>query len=211
MADIPAAIEPTRLLPEAHYGAPGEGVAARLRAGFSAATLTARRGALPALAARFADAGLILPDGPKAATAGGLTLIGTGPGRWLAFAEGAGVLPGRLLPLAEGLAAVTDQSDASLLFEIAGPKVRAALAKGVMVELDPSAFRAGDAATTTVAHVNLTFWQAGEIVGDMAGDMADKTPSYVFAVPRSFAPAFLRWLASSAAEFGFTVSGTGRG
>jgi sarcosine oxidase subunit gamma len=202
VADILAHLAPTTLLPEGHYGAPGEGVSARLLPGGSAASLVARRGAAAALAARFAEAGLVLPAGPKAAVAAGLTLVGTGPGRWLAFAD-ADLLPGRLHALAQGLAAVTDQSDAGLMFEVSGPGVRAALAKGVMVDLDPSAFGAGDAATTTVSHVNLTFWQA-------AGTEAE-APAYLFAVPRSFAPAFLRWLAASAAEFGFALSGTGRG
>ncbi|MFG1359354.1 sarcosine oxidase subunit gamma [Xanthobacter pseudotagetidis] len=203
MADILADIAPTTLLPQGHYGAPGEGVRARLLPGWSAATLAARRGAGEALAARFAEAGLVLPAGPKAATAAGLTLVGTGPGRWLAFAQGTGTLPDRIAPLADGLAAVTDQSDASLMFEVSGPSVRAALAKGVMIDLDPSAFAPGDAATTTVSHVNLTFWQTPEPLAD--------SPAYMFAVPRSFAPAFLRWLAASAAEFGFALSGTGRG
>lgn len=202
MADMLADFAPTALLPDGHYGAPGDGVSARLLPGGSAASLVARRGATAALAARFAEAGLVLPAGPTAAVAAGLTLVGTGPGRWLVFAD-AGVLPGRLLALAEGLAAVTDQGDASLLFQISGPKVQAALAKGLMIDLDPSVFQAGDAATTTVSHVNLTFWQA-------AGTAAE-APAYLFAVPRSFAPAFLRWLAASAAEFGFGLSGTGRG
>ncbi|MBB6309120.1 sarcosine oxidase subunit gamma [Xanthobacter tagetidis] len=203
MADMLADIAPTALLPDGHYGAPSEGVRARLLPGGSAASLVARRGAAAALAARFAEAGLVLPAGPKAAAAAGVTLVGTGPGRWLAFADDVGVLPGRILPLAQGLAAVTDQSDASLMFEVSGPRVRPALAKGVMVDLDPSAFGAGDAATTTVSHVNLTFWQVA--------DTPAEAPAFVFAVPRSFAPAFLRWLAASAAEFGFALSGAGRG
>lgn len=193
---------PTAILPDGHYGLPGAaGVQARILDALSAASLLARRGQAEGLTARFAAAGLPLPEGPKATVAGPLTLVGTGPGRWLAFAEGQSpdALLARLAAAAGGAAALADQSDANLLIALSGPKVRDALAKGVMVDLHPSAFGPGDAATTIVAHVGTTFWQA------------DEAPTYRFAVPRSFAPAFLRWLAESAAEFGFSLSGAGRG
>ena len=206
MADLSSGLykglPPTALLPEGQYGLPGAaGVEARLLASGAAATLVARRGASGTLLARFAEDGLPLPQGPKAHFAEDVTLVGMGPGRWLAFAqkESPDALAGRLASLALGAAALTDQSDANLLFTLSGDRVRDALAKGLLVDLDPLAFGPGDAATTVMSHVGVTFWQQ------------DAAPTYIFAVPRSFAPAFLRGLAAGAAEYGFALSGTGRG
>lgn len=202
MSDLLEHIAPTRLVPDGHYGPDGaHGVLARAVDTLSAATLVARKGATGRLLAACAAAGLPLADGPRATAGAGLEAIGTGPGRWLVFAEGLDgpALVARLKALAGGLAAVTDQSDANVIFDISGPKVREALAKGISVDLHPLAFKAADAATTLVSHVGVTFWQTQE------------APAYRFAVGRSFAPAFLRWLTVSAAEFGFILSGTGRG
>lgn len=197
MSDLLASIPVTRLLPDGHMGPAGAtGVTAQRVDGLSAATLVARKGAGDHLAAALAAAGFALPPGPNVGTAGGLEIVGTGPGRWLVF--GADALS-RLAPVVAGLAALTDQSDANLVFDVSGPQVRAALAKGVNLDLDPRAFVPGDAATTSIALVGVTFWQR------------DMAPTYRFAVARSYAPAFLRWLSSSAAEFGFTLSGMARG
>ncbi|MFS8037906.1 sarcosine oxidase subunit gamma [Xanthobacter sp. AM11] len=202
MADLIAHLAPTRLLPEGHYGADGAaGVSARLVEGLAAATLVARRGAAGRLAAACAAAGLPLADAPRLYAGAGLEAVGTGPGRWLVFAPetGGAALRSRLAALAADLAAVTDQSDANLVFDISGAKARDALAKCVAVDLHPSAFRAGDAATTLAAHAGVTFW------------LADAAPVFRFAVPRSFAPAVLRALCAAAAEYGFALAGTGRG
>lgn len=202
MPDLVQRLAPTRLVPEGHYGPPGRaGVAARALEGCCAATLVARRGAASRLAAAFAAAGLPLEDAPRVSRGAGLEAVGVGPGRWLVTAEGtdAPALLARLQALAAGLAAVTDQSDAHLLIEVSGEAAPDALAKGVAVDLHPSAFQAGDAATTAVAQVGVTFWRT------------EDGAAFRFAVPRSFAPAFLRWLTASAAEHGFALSGTGRG
>lgn len=202
MSDLLEHLAPTRLVPAAHYGPTGAaGVVARTVETLSAATLVARKGATTRLLAACADAGLPLADGSRLSTGAGLDAVGIGPGRWLVFAadtDGPSLVT-RLRALSAGLAAVTDQSDANLVIDVSGPKVREALAKGVAVDLHPVAFRAGDAATTVVSHVGLTFFQR------------DATPAYRFVVGRSFAPAFLRWLTVSAAEYGFALSGTGRG
>ena len=52
-----------------------------------------------------------------------------------------------------------------------------------------------DAAVTTVGHIVVHLWQL------------DETPTYEFAVLRSYAAAFWRWLVDSAAEFGAVVVG----
>jgi len=201
VSDLLEHIAPTRLAPAGHYGPEGvAGVTARAAESLAVATLVARKGATARLIVACAAAGLPLADGPRLSASAGLEAVGTGPGRWLILAEGmsGADLVARLAAMAPGLTAITDQSDANLILDISGEKARAALAKGVMVDLDATAFAAGDAATTTVSHVGVTFWQRD----------AD---TFRFAVGRSFAPAFLRWLTVSAAEYGFALSGTGRG
>jgi len=201
VSDLLEHIAPTHLVPEGHYGPQGSaGVTAHAVETPAAATLVARKGATARLIVACAAAGLPLADGPRVSAGAGLEAAGTAPGRWLVLAEGVSGadLVARLAAMAPGLAAITDQSDANLILDISGEKARAALAKGVTVDLDPTAFAAGDAATTTVSHVGVTFWRRD----------AD---TYRFAVGRSFAPAFLRWLTVSAAEYGFALSGTGRG
>ncbi|MFG1478937.1 sarcosine oxidase subunit gamma family protein [Xanthobacter sp. V4C-4] len=202
MSDLLAHVPHTRLVPEGHYGPAGTpGVTARQVLGLAAATLAARKGKAADLVARLAGAGIPLADAPKAVSTAALTAVGTGPGRWLITAEGqtGATLLARLQTICGPDAAVTDQSDANVVLDIGGAHVRAALAKGVALDLDPRAFAAGDAATTVVSHVGITLWQTEE------------APAYRVAVARSFAPAFLRWLTASAAEFGFALSGTGRG
>lgn len=202
MSDLFNALSPAHLVPAGHYGVQGvTGVNAQVVANLAAATLMARKGKTAELIAAATAAGLPLVDAPKASSGAGLEAIGTGPGKWFVFSEGSdgATLRRRLEALATGLGAVTDQSDANLVLDISGPKVREALVKGVAVDIDPRAFQPGDAATTPVSHVGVTFWQRSD------------APSYRFAVGNTFAPAFLRWLATSAAEYGFALSGTDRG
>lgn len=201
MPDLFANISPARLLPEGLYGVEGTaGVAAREVGGLAAATLVARAGKTAALVSACTAAGLPLVDAPRMGMGAGLEAIGTAPGRWLVLAEGTGgrALRHRLEAIGPGLAAVTDQSDANLILDIQGPRARDALMKGVTLDLDPAAFAPGDVATTIVAHVGVTFWRReGE--------------TFRFVVGNSYAPAFLRFMAASAAEYGFALAATGRG
>ena len=193
MPDLLAAIPHTRIVPPGHYGAAGTGVTVTLVDGLALASL-ATRGDGTALAARCRAAfGVELP-GPCHVAGPEIGFVGLGPGRWLALGGGVADLEDRLrAALAPGVA-VTDQSDAYVLFDVAGDQARAALAKGVALDLDPAAFGPGDAATTSAALIGVTFWQL------------DAAPTYRFAVGRSFAPGFSRFLVASAAEFGCTVA-----
>ena len=202
MADALAHLSPAHPVSEGRYGPEGlDGVLAAQVRGLAAAMLVARRGGAAALCRAMAGAGLPLCDAPRLSTGAGLSAIGTGPGRWLVLAEGVSgdELCARLAGIAQGHGAVTDQSDAVLLFDLSGETVHDALARGVTLDLHPRTFAVGDAATTLVAGISLTFWQS------------DAAPAYRFAVPRSFTPAFLRWLTASAAPFGFVLRGTERG
>ena len=138
--------------------------------------------------------GLTLPSGPKAASKDGLAFIGTAPGQWLVVAQGdGGAQFDGLRPRLAEIATIVDQTDAKAVVEISGPRVRDTLAKGCMIDLHPRVFGPGDAATTPVALIDCQIWQIN------AG------PTYLLAVPSSYAASFWSWLTSSAAEFGYEV------
>jgi sarcosine oxidase subunit gamma len=140
-------------------------------------------------------AGIELPNGPKRATANGLSLIGIGPGQYLAVAEGdlAKELLARIAGALVGLAAVVDQSDAKAILRLSGPHARDVLAKGCSVDLHPRVFTTEDAATTLASLVPC---QIG---------LLDDEPTFELAVPLSYARGFWFWLTAAAAEFGYDV------
>jgi heterotetrameric sarcosine oxidase gamma subunit len=182
------------------YGAVnGEpGVSISERVDLALAAIMARKGAEDALAKRVRDVfALDLPMGPRRVASGSLALVWAGPGHWLAVAAGGdGSAFEKLLRHdLSNLASISDQSDGRAVVRIAGARVRDALAKGVQVDLNPRVFAAGDAAVTTVGHIGVHLWQL------------DEAPTYEFALFRSYAAAFWRWLMDSAAEFGVAVKG----
>ncbi|MEA1833877.1 sarcosine oxidase subunit gamma family protein [Methylobacterium durans] len=169
------------------------GIRLTLREGVGLATLIAGDGQEEALRAILSERyGWNLPEPGATALSGERGLVWSGPGQWLAVAESGEAL--RRLPEAlRGLAAVTDQSDARAIVRVSGPRARAALAKGVTVDLHPRAFGPGRTAVTSIAHIGAQLWQV------------DAGPSYDVAVARSFAGSFWSWLADAAAEFGYEV------
>ena len=174
------------------------GVLLSERADLALAAVMMRRGAGEALTRRVrAGFGLDLPTTSRRAAHGSLAFVWAGPGHWLAVTEGGdGSSFEKLLRHdLSNLASISDQSDAWAVVRIAGVRARDALAKGVPVDLNPRVFTAGDAAVTTVGHIGVHLWQL------------DEAPTYEFAVFRSYAAAFWRWLIDSAAEFGPAVKG----
>ena len=131
-------------------GAPG--LIVRERVGLGLASLVARRGqAEPLARAVLATFGVELPTTPRAAAGGDLAFIWSGSGNWLVESAAGGddletVLAARL----GGFASICDQSDSRIVLELAGPRVRDVLAKGVPIDLHPDRFRAGDVAVTLV-------------------------------------------------------------
>jgi len=184
---------PALVIPPGRYGAAGAGVIATRIEGLEIASLAAAPDRIEELRGRCrADFGLDLPAGPRRAAGEDVEFIGVGPGRWLAL--GGEGLEERLRSRLSPAAAICDQSDGLILFDLTGPRLRDTLAKGLAIDIDPSVFRPGDAATTAVALIGVTFW------------LLDEKPTFRFAVPRSYAPAFSRFLVASAAEFGCVVS-----
>ena len=125
-----------------------------------------------------------------------MSFVGYGPGQWLAVSEalaGDG-LARDLAQRLKGLASISDQSGGRTVLRVSGPRARDVLAKGLPIDLHPRAFAPGSAATSAIALMGVQLWQI------------DDTPSYDIALFRSLSASFWRWLASSAAEFGYEVT-----
>jgi len=125
-------------------------------------------------------------DAPRQSGTGGVTALGIGPGRWLFL----GATQEELAPLSD-LASLSDHSDGYAVFEVWGPKARAALAKGVPVDLHPAVFT-DTVAVTVIAHIGAIVWQSA-------------TDRFSVAVFRSYAGSFWHFLSASAAEYGLVV------
>jgi sarcosine oxidase gamma subunit len=105
-----------------HYGVAGTpGVIAQRREGLAVVTIVTRKDAGSRLAADMQSAfGITPPLTPHAVTSGGITVVGIGPGRMLAVAD----VPHDFAQSLGAHAAVTEQSDANVVFDLSGPKVR---------------------------------------------------------------------------------------
>ncbi|GGH23747.1 sarcosine oxidase subunit gamma [Alsobacter metallidurans] len=176
------------------FGAQGTtGVVVELLYGLGIATLIVADGGGPALAAALRDRiGIEPPLTPLIRRSGGRALAWAGPDRWMLVADRRDDLD----PVCEGLhalAAVSNQSDGWASLQIGGPDVRRALAKGVMLDLHPSAFPDGAVALTAVSHINVVIWREGD--------------AFTLLAPRSMAGSIWSWLSASTAEFGCEVRG----
>jgi sarcosine oxidase subunit gamma len=160
------------------------------------ALVTARKGQRAPLAETVRSTfGVALPDAPRRVAGHDIAFIWSGPDQWLAHmapAPAAG-MEAELTPLA-GMAALVDQSHGRTVLRVTGPRVRDALAKGFPIDLHPRAFRTGDTAVTSVAHIGAQLWQV------------DDAPTYEIAVARGFALSFWHWLEASAAEYGLELT-----
>jgi methylglutamate dehydrogenase subunit D len=183
-----------------HAGEPG--VAVALRTDLALAYVLARNGKGGELQKRVQDRfGLRLPMTARHAESGGIpgldsmNFMWAGPGRWLAgtSAQTGASLEAMLRDELSGVASVINQTDGRCVFRISGSSVREVLAKGIPIDLDPRVFGPGDTALTLVGHINVHLWQV------------DRTPSYEFAVPRSFAASFCEWLFAAAASHGLII------
>jgi heterotetrameric sarcosine oxidase gamma subunit len=169
--------------------APGAGVQVRLMRPAMVSVL-ARKDKKSALREEAKSTfGLDLFDAPMRGSAGAITALGLGPGRWLFL----GAAPDALQAAFTGLASLSDHSDGYAVFEIRGSAVRRTLAKGVPLDLE--LFKDTDVAVTSVAHIGAIVWR-----NDDGG--------WIIAVFRSYAASFWHWLEASAGEFGLAVEGS---
>jgi methylglutamate dehydrogenase subunit D len=177
------------------------GISVALRNDIAQIAVTARRGRSAVLAELFqARYGLAVPTGPLHVAAGPAALVGIGPGRWVFLhdAEDSTALAATLAAELGAEAAVADLSDSRSVLRLWGPQLRAVLAKGLPIDLHPSRFGPGDAATSVIALINVLLWQL------------DERPCFEIAVPRSLVGSFAAWLGASASEFGMDVVGADR-
>ena len=178
----------------------GSGVFVTDRDGLGLATVIARREQAASLAARVGERyGIDLPSGPRRIEARTMAFAGTAPGAWLASCEGTpNTFALELREALAGLASVCDQSDGYAVLRLTGPHVRAALGKLLPIDLHPTAFRPGDVAVTSAAHIGVTVWRSAD--DDAAA------PVFELAAFRSMAASLWHAIDSSAAEYGLTFS-----
>jgi sarcosine oxidase subunit gamma len=115
------------------------------------------------------------------------------PGQWLVVrTDGDDAALERELSSGLGeTASIFDQTNGRAMFRMSGPRAREALSKGVVLDLHPSVFGPGSAASTSIAYIAVTFWQI------------DNLPTYELVVFRSFAESLWHWLINAGAEFRF--------
>lgn len=155
------------------------------RTGLGIATVMQRRGA--SAEALSAAIGCSLPQGPRRTIDGPLSIIGTGPGNWLAMFDDAAIdwaetLQARLA----GLASVSDQSGGYRVHRFAGAGAAELLQCGVAIDLHPAVFPPGSVATSVIAHIGVILWRLDDVPGGAA--------VFDVAVFRSYAESFRHWI-----------------
>lgn len=148
---------------------------------YGVATIIARKGVD---ASRIGEAlELEAPVTPSRAVGDdGFALIGSGPGTWLAMREGADPCWSHdLREKLAGLASISDQSGAYVIYRLAGPAARKLLQRGLAIDMHPSVFSERVVVTSAIAYVGVVVW------------MIDQT-SFEVAVYRSFSENFRHWL-----------------
>jgi sarcosine oxidase subunit gamma len=159
------------------------------RPGLALVQVLARPGQEQAVAARL---GFDPAPGRASETPAG-TALWLAPGTWMVVAQDAedGGLCRRLRERLGDRAAVVDQSHGRAVLRLAGPRSRDVLAKGCRLDLHPRVFTPRMCAQTVIAQIGVLLHQC------------DETPTYDLYVFPGYALAFLEWLTSSAAEFGY--------
>jgi methylglutamate dehydrogenase subunit D len=175
---------------------PTAGVRIREIVDFAAIGIIARRGRSGEVGAILSrHAGSPVQDATRRVGSENLAVTGTAPGQWLVMSRGPDPQARLDSVRAEldGLAAVTDQGDGRVVLEVSGSRAREALAKGIPVDLDATAFKIGDAAQTSAGHIGLQI------------ALIDGAPTFEIISPRSTAESLWSWLVASAAEYGIDV------
>lgn len=176
----------------------GRGLTVTAEDGLGIAMVQALAGRKAQQSTRLSAAtGLQLPEGPRVSHAGDLAALGIGPARWLVLSEEAanGLAP-RLAAAIGGAGVVNDQSDGYAVLRLAGPACLAVLARGVNIDLHPTAFPVGAVAATGIAHLGVIVWRAPD---------ADGAPVFMLAVFRSMAGSLVHWLETAIAGAGLAA------
>jgi methylglutamate dehydrogenase subunit D len=156
-----------------------EAAVARPVDGLSIVSVTAWRGAAPALAGALQAAfGLELPPPGRWTQSGDLVALWAGPGHWWLQRDRA--LLAELAPIAGAHAGLIDISDARAVLRLAGAAAPTILASLLPIDLHPRAFQPGHLATTVAAHIGVQIRQL------------DAAPTYELSCLRSFAGSLWR-------------------
>jgi methylglutamate dehydrogenase subunit D len=167
-------------------------IRAAVRDGCGIALITARRGkkdeVLRAFAAHY---GFALPDAGRSVRDDRVAAVAVGPSSWMAVADQkANRLSLELIDTLNRVASVVDQSDGYAVIRLSGATVPSLLALGASIDLCDEAFPVGTAATTQLAHINITFWRLPD------DPLHGRT--FELAFYRSFAKSVWHWLSESA-------------
>lgn len=152
------------------------------RESFFLATIIARKGVAADRIGRVL--GLDAPTSPlRSIGRSGLSLIGTGPGTWLAYVDGVSQFSvEELRRRLYGIASVSDQSSAYVVLRLSGQDARNVLQSGMPIDLHQDVFGPGAVATTVISHMGVIVWQL------------DDQPTYELATARSLSDSIRRWL-----------------
>ena len=142
-----------------------------------------------------ANFGIAPPNGPHRVSRADIAIGGIGPYSWIAIHADAGnAFAESLRPMLGHCASIADLSDAYVILQLAGPKVRETLAKLVPIDVHPRAFQVNDIAQTVCGYVGVILWRVEDGV---QGD-----PTFEIWVGRSLAGSVQQTICHSAAEFG---------
>ncbi len=171
------------------------GIAVRVLSELSAATIIARKGKQNDVVGILSQhLHTTVTDAPGRIAFETLSVVGTAPGQWLVIdRDSASPRLSALSHDARGVSSIVAQSDSRILLEVSGPRARDALVKGVPVDIDPTVFKVGHAAQTSVAYIGVQLALISEL------------PTFEIVTPASSAGSFWHWLMLSAAEFGVDV------
>lgn len=158
------------------------GVSVTIRSGLAIAAIMASQGQEAGLSEALRRRSGVAPPGPgQIAAVPGLTLVWSGPGRWLALCEEGGSDWSEALQTAlEGVAGVVDLSDSRVVLRVEGPGAVAVLSRLLPIDLHPRAFGPQATALTVAAHIPVQVWRAGQ--------------GFEIACPTSYAASFCRYL-----------------
>ena len=134
--------------------------------------------------------GLQLPDLGHVVVNGSTLVLGVRPERWLLITPPAapGSAAAAWQSACSGCGIAVDLSSALTALEVAGSEVRALLARGCRLDLEPTAFPAGHAAATIMAQVPVI--------------LAALATGVLLLTPASTARHFREWLSAAAQPFG---------
>lgn len=100
------------------------------------------------------------------------------------------------VPIALGV--VTELGHARSVLRISGPSARELMARHVAIDLDPSAFPAGDFASTGIHGIGVLLHHYGDVAGH---------PIFDLYLPRTFAASLAEAIAETAEPYGTQIEG----